>query len=66
MKINEIVTEGPIWQGVKQVGAGLGQIGKGVAQGVARNEHHWLGSRRAGCLARQTIHQLAQTIRGSR
>ena len=35
MKVNEILNEGPIWQGVKQVGGGLGQIAKGVGQGAA-------------------------------
>ena len=36
MKVNEILTEGPIWQGVKQVGGGLKQIAGGVGQGIVR------------------------------
>lgn len=36
MKVNEIVSEGQVWQGIKQVGRGLGNVVGGAATGVVR------------------------------
>lgn len=36
MKINDIIKEQGVWQGIKTIGQGLGQVGKGVGMGVAR------------------------------
>ena len=34
MKVNEVITEAGVWQGIKNVGRGLGQIAGGAATGV--------------------------------
>ncbi len=36
MKVNEIVSEGQVWNGIKQVGKGLGNVIGGAATGVVR------------------------------
>ena len=35
MKVNEIIIEAGVWQGVKTAGRGLGQVAKGVGQAAA-------------------------------
>ena len=36
MKVNEVITEAGVWQGIKNVGRGLGQVAGGIATGAVR------------------------------
>ena len=36
MKVNEIISEGQVWNGIKQVGRGIGNVVGGAATGVVR------------------------------
>jgi hypothetical protein len=64
MKVNEVITEAGVWQGIKNVGRGLGQIAGGAATGVVQGLDMLAGgSGDVGTLKQRVQRKLNQTIR---
>ena len=64
MKVNEIITEAGVWQGIKNVGRGLGQIAGGTATGtIGLLDRLAGGSGDVGTLKQQAQRKLNQTTR---
>jgi hypothetical protein len=64
MKVNEIITEAGVWQGIKNVGRGIGQIAGGAATGVIRGLDQLAGgSGDVGTLKQREQRKLNQTTR---
>jgi len=64
MKVNEIITEAGVWQGIKNVGRGLGQIAGGTATGtIGLLDRLAGGSGDVGTLKQRAQRKLNQTTR---
>jgi hypothetical protein len=64
MKVNEVITEAGVWQGIKNVGRGIGQIAGGAATGVVYGLDRLAGgSGDVGTLKQRAQRKLNQTTK---